>query len=420
MLKSHLSKHALVIPWVWSLWIALLTAELTAVFPVAGTRARWIVEAFGPGWGFFATCLGAFSNTFDTALYPVMFLAYWDRLGVTKLGGLSRGVGGSMLVMVALACNLRGINMVGWVNVIFLGIVVGPFVAMALLGIDQLSPATWLRDAHMDQVQWIPLLVVLTWNTSGYENVANSCMHVRSPSRTIPMAMFITIGIATAIYTVPVAVGVAYKPNYAEWEEGYFVEVASQVGGRWLGILVVITACFGSMGLLIAMLLCSAESFVSLGHAGLLGPQFKGKAGASRLGLCAVALMVVLLIMMDFTTIVTLSMTLYAAQMLGYIAALIQLRARRSDVDGDDVAFRIPLSFAPLCAVYTVPAGICMALIFFNDWFTLAVTGTTMAAAGGVWHAWFARRAVPERGGGIGGEQGYGELVELEQFGEAQ
>ena len=40
----------LVLPWVWSLPIAMMTAELSAMIPEAGGYVVWVHRAFGPFW----------------------------------------------------------------------------------------------------------------------------------------------------------------------------------------------------------------------------------------------------------------------------------------------------------------------------------------------------------------------------------
>ena len=66
----------LLLPWVWSLPIALMTAELGSTIPEAGGCVVWVHRAFGPFWAKQNAAWNIVSNTFDNALYPVMFVDY--------------------------------------------------------------------------------------------------------------------------------------------------------------------------------------------------------------------------------------------------------------------------------------------------------------------------------------------------------
>ena len=65
----------LLLPWIWSLPIALMTAELGSMIPEAGGYVVWVHRAFGPFWAHMNATWNLVSNTFDNALYPVMVRA---------------------------------------------------------------------------------------------------------------------------------------------------------------------------------------------------------------------------------------------------------------------------------------------------------------------------------------------------------
>lgn len=66
----------LVVPWVWSLPMALVTAELTAALPEDGGFVVWVERAFGRFWGFQEGWWSWLCSFADNALYPVMFAEY--------------------------------------------------------------------------------------------------------------------------------------------------------------------------------------------------------------------------------------------------------------------------------------------------------------------------------------------------------
>jgi amino acid transporter len=63
----------IIFPIVWSLPVALVTAELCCVFPDNGGYSLWVNEAFGPFWAFQESYWSWTSGVVDNATYPVLF-----------------------------------------------------------------------------------------------------------------------------------------------------------------------------------------------------------------------------------------------------------------------------------------------------------------------------------------------------------
>ena len=99
----------LILPWIWSLPIALMTAELGSMIPEAGGYVVWIHRAFGPFWAHQNAVWNLVANAFDNALYPVMFVDYLRYFPAFKhLVGFKR-----WLVSVSMLCCVTGLNLLG-------------------------------------------------------------------------------------------------------------------------------------------------------------------------------------------------------------------------------------------------------------------------------------------------------------------
>src|SRR3972149_8271613 len=66
----------LVVPWLWSLPMALMTAELTAAMPEDGGFVVWVERAFGRFWGFQEGGGSWLCSFAGHSLYAVMFAEY--------------------------------------------------------------------------------------------------------------------------------------------------------------------------------------------------------------------------------------------------------------------------------------------------------------------------------------------------------
>lgn len=92
----------LILPIVWSVPEALVTAELATTFPENSGYVAWVTAAFGPFWGFQEGFWHWISGVTDNAVYPVMLLSYiqemvpilkdgWARTCDRGRGALGRG-----------------------------------------------------------------------------------------------------------------------------------------------------------------------------------------------------------------------------------------------------------------------------------------------------------------------------------------
>lgn len=70
----------LLVPFVWSVPNALMTAELACMMPENGGHILWVDRAFGPFWSFVNSYATLFSLIFEGGLYPVMFMDYVGQL----------------------------------------------------------------------------------------------------------------------------------------------------------------------------------------------------------------------------------------------------------------------------------------------------------------------------------------------------
>jgi hypothetical protein len=66
----------LIMPCVWAMQEALLTAELGTTFPEASGGVAWVEEGFGINAGWMSGYLGWIAGATDNAIYPVLFMDY--------------------------------------------------------------------------------------------------------------------------------------------------------------------------------------------------------------------------------------------------------------------------------------------------------------------------------------------------------
>ena len=364
-----------ILPWLWSLPTALMTAELSTAMPEDGGYVVWVEKAFGRFWGFQEGWLSWLCSFADNALYPVMFVDYLAYLR-GEMAPLERWLIAATLVSVITWLNLRGIRLVGMLSVLFTGLVLAPFVVMLVIGLPQVSPANWLQ--RTSSTDWPLLLSVLLWNTSGFDNAGCCAGEVKAPNRAYPRAMALTVILVTAAYLLPLAVGTGIDTDWQQWKEGYFPKIAAQIGGPWLGTWLTVAALVSAAGMFSALLCTSSRVPLAMAQRRMLPRALAATHARYATPWCAILLNsagVALLIPFSFQELIEVDMCLYAAALLLEFAALVWLRIKQPELARP---YRIPYSTAGVIALCIPPVLLCMLSI------VLANPATKYVGLGGV------------------------------------
>ena len=389
----------LLLPWVWSLPIALMTAELGSMIPEAGGYVVWVHRAFGPFAAHMNALWNLVSNTFDNALYPVMFVDYLYYFPLLRVTGVARWLVSAAMLAVVTALNLVGVDVVANASNVFALLVISPFVALVVAGVPQLELEPLLAPPTRP-VEWGVFLSVLLWNTSGYDSVGALAAEVAEPGRDFPRAMLVTIFLVTLVYVLPVGVGASLDAErLGSWTDGSFSRVASDHIGEWLSAWITLCGALSAVGLLNTLLCTSARVAVSAARLGIL-PSCLGAvhepSGTPRRATVAISGVLLFACALPFSQLVAISMLFYGATTLFEFLALLQLR-RTEPITRRP--FRVPLP-TPLLALACVPSILlCVLLILLAPWEAWILFGATTVAAVATYCA---------RGGGGGGGGGGG------------
>jgi len=365
----------IILPWLWSLPTALMTAELSTAMPEEGGYVVWVERAFGRFWGFQEGWISWLCSFADNALYPVMFVDYLAYLRGDMAPG-ERWLIGAALIVVITWLNVRGIRLVGLSSIIFLLIVLAPFAAMVVLGAPQIQFSNWLQ--RTGTVDWTLLLSTLLWNTSGWDNAGCCAAEVAQPSRAYPRAMIITVVLVSLVYLLPLAIGVGANDNLADWRDGYFPSVAAQIGGLWLGRWLTLAALISAAGLLSALLCTSARVPYAMAERGMLPSWLRSLHARYRTPWTATLVNsagVALLIPFSFQELIELDMFLYAVALIIEFAALAWLRFKQPEMARP---YRLPFGTGGVILMSIPPVALCCISI------ALSSGATRYASLGGI------------------------------------
>ncbi len=200
---------SMVIAGVIAFFTAIAFAELTAWQPLEGSVYEYGRQLISPTAGFLAGWMWICSNTFTGAAVALGFGYYLSA----AFPGLSSNLVAAGICLVFTVVNLIGVRESATVNNILVTI------KLAVLGVFVVYGALFFNSANFSP--FIPLSSGVLFGAffiffafGGFARIAVAAEEVKDAKRTVPRAMFLSLGISMAIYILVgiVAVGLL-NPN---------------------------------------------------------------------------------------------------------------------------------------------------------------------------------------------------------------
>ena len=336
-------------PIIWSIPEALMTAELSTMFPGNGGYVFWTTAAFGPRLGFMQGFWSWLSNVTSIAVYPHLLLEYLAAEFPSMENQLISLLFLTSFTLAMSYINYRGLHVIGSGGAIAILLVLMPFAVMAAMGFTQvdweeLTSGRPIRE--VSSLTWISFLNVMFWNLNSWENCSVLSGEISEPQKTLPKAILIALVITIVSYLVPLTVGIGVMggvSHYSTWAAGYFQAVGYHVGGKPLAFLILLAASFGCIGQYQSILCSSSYSLQSLGEIGMLPASIAMRShyDTPTVGIAVGTGIVLSLTSLGFVDIVQLLNSVYCLSLLIEFATLIHLRKKCRDMPRP---FKIPLN----------------------------------------------------------------------------
>ena len=263
----------LVVPLLFSVPIALATAEMATAMPVEGGFYRWTRAAFGDFWGFHCGWWNWTGTFFMSAAYGVLMADY-----IGELRSLTRSehwlIAVAFLALVGYL-NIRGIRLVGNLTL-----------ALLLLALVPVAIFTAQGFAHARFNPFYPLLAtnkpwretfgvglaLALWIYSGYEQLSTVSEEIEQPERNFPRGLAIVVPLAVITFFLPLAAGLTALGNWQVWDTGYIVQAARQVSGPGLEMAMFAAAAVCTFVLLESTVLAATRLPFAMAEDGYFHP----------------------------------------------------------------------------------------------------------------------------------------------------
>ena len=318
-----------IVPFLWSLPVALMVGELSTALPKEGGYYTWVRRALGPFWGFQEAWLSLAASIFDMALYPTLFVLYLGQLWPAAVEGHRAFFVGAAVVAVCALWNIAGIKAVGEGASLMMLMLLAPFAvvsAMCLFHVPIMSASAAPRAS----VNLLGGIVIAMWNYMGWDNASTIAGEVQNPRRTYPRALLGAIVLVTLCYLVPVAALQRSGMDPATFTTGSWVTIANQISGPVLGWSIVFGGMICGLGMNNALVLSYSRVPYAMASDGMLPSVLsrtnrKGVPWVSVV-ICAIAWTACL--PLGFDRLIAIDILVYALGLLLEFVALIALRIR--------------------------------------------------------------------------------------------
>jgi amino acid transporter len=403
----------LIMPFLWSIPIALATAELTSMLPVEGGYYRWARKAFGDFWAFQCGWWAWSATVVSTAALAVLFTDYaqaWDpdlRIlsplvnplhgWLASLPGIGvalfpdpRALGDWLVCLVLIWSltwlNLRGIRVVGNSSILMSVALLSPFVVITLLGLarwthNPLSPLIPPGETHLSAL--VNGLLLLIWLYSGYEMLSTVAEEVDNPRLNFPRALAMATPMVVLSYALPTLAALAALGAWDSWGAQHFALVGRGLGGAWLAGWVIVGGLLSNASLVSVSILSISRLPYAMALDRLL-PPFLGKVspvtGAPVASLLLGGVVYSFLTLRGFTDLINIYAFLQAANYVMIYLSLLRLRARLPDAPRP---FKIAGGRWGLALVVTPPMLLLILVVWKGDP-RILVQGLVAIAAGPV------------------------------------
>lgn len=335
----------LVTPLVWALPDALTTCELAPALPEEGGYIVWVRRALGPFWGFVNAWWSWLYAIIDAAIYPVLFTSYLSGFLTEQFGLQSiqqptlRWLTAVVIVSIFAYLNIRGTKQVGIASVVFTGMIVTPFVLMALIGGWKYAqdPRPFLPPIDPQNL-WGGLsggLAIVMWNYLGWDALSTIAEEVDEPQRAYPRAMLYGIAMVTAVYFLAVLTGLAFVPDPSRWEEGAWPMIATVIGGPWLGTLMLAAGAVSMVALYTGTLLGASRIPFVLARERYLPESLvaiHARYGTPYRAILLCAFIHAVLVAQTFQDLVRVNVILYGSALMLESISLIILRKKEPNL----------------------------------------------------------------------------------------
>ena len=278
---------------------ALCYAEVSSKVPISGGAYTYTYATMGEflawiiGWGLVleyalgaATVSVGWSGYFTFILHTLFNLnipqawqhSHWDATpGIANLPAAA-------IVLLITALLVRGTKESGAANAVIVTIKVAVVLFFIVIGLQHINPLNYHLPPGPKAglggyfpFGWAGTLggaAFMFFAYIGFDAVSTTAEEAKNPSRDLPFAIIMSLGICTVLYIIVVAILNGMVPFYTLNVAFPVAFAADSVGLAWAGVIISFGAIAGLTTVLLVMMYGQTRIFYAMSRDGLIPPKF--------------------------------------------------------------------------------------------------------------------------------------------------
>ena len=250
----------------------LCYAELSAMFPSAGSAYAFSTRAFGRVVGWLVGWLLLLEYLFAAAIVAQAFASYFcGLLGITdaSTAALVQAVLPVIVLAITAGLAIRGIELSADIVSVIVLIKLGVIVLVIVCGASYVNPHHWspfvpANTGHWGEYGWSGVLRgagIVFYTYLGFDTVAVAAQEARQPQRDVPFALLGSLVVCTVLF-IPMMFVMTGLVDYHALNVANPIAVAIGAAGprlQWVVRAVDIGATIGMVSVLLVILLAQSR-----------------------------------------------------------------------------------------------------------------------------------------------------------------
>eukprot|EP00499_Haloplacidia_sp_CaronLabIsolate_P011274 CAMPEP_0196771324 /NCGR_PEP_ID=MMETSP1104-20130614/1620_1 /TAXON_ID=33652 /ORGANISM="Cafeteria sp., Strain Caron Lab Isolate" /LENGTH=597 /DNA_ID=CAMNT_0042141443 /DNA_START=233 /DNA_END=2022 /DNA_ORIENTATION=- len=354
----------LLLPLLWGLPQALMTAELSTMMDENGGYILWVQRGMGPFWGWMNAFNSLCSNLCDLPTYPVLFSSYLQSTWLPHLTGVRAWLVRMVSLAIIYVVNVAGLRSVSFISMLVAVIIILPFLLEPVVAAGDLRPGPWASVAP--SIDWSTFVSTVLWNYQGWDSLGCIAGEVKNVGVSYPVGIALAMLLITLTYLFPVGVGVCVDPVLANWDDGYLATLAKRMS-PWLGVWVLVASAISNLGEFNVVMSTSSRALWSMARIHML-PSWVGISRSHGVPVAAITLQALVcsaLMTFDFTQLVLVDTFFNNLSLLLELASFVRLRYVEPDAPRP---YRVPGGTWGLWAITIPKVLVLVGSLVLMDW----------------------------------------------------
>lgn len=305
-------------------------AKLGATYPSSGGIVTFLIQGFGRGHVSAVTSwLLYFAAVIVTAMVSVSFGSYGSALFFDDSATWSTVLTIAVVLLVAVV-NIAGAKFIDRVQSLIVFVLLGVFAVFIVVTLFQVDPDLLAPSTYPPTTDIVSSVALTFFAYLGFTVISFTGADLPDPSRNLPRAMYLALGITTVLYVL-IAVGVFGTLTVDEVianGDTALAEAAKPALGQAGFAMMAVAALLATSSSVNANVYAAAGSTAKLAETGTFPPVFgqAARVGGTRGLVISVVLVLLLAALVDLTAIASLGSAVALAIFLVVSIAAFRLR----------------------------------------------------------------------------------------------